>query len=611
MMERAILEYVANSVWQVPMLAGMAWLAIRLGKPEVQMQHRVWIATLALSVVLPLIGHGVFPIRSWVEICAGHSHRSLTGETRRQAQSGLSGAEVMRLRERVPPVSRNGIANHGPSVPVFAMRLSQSAADWVLAIYFAIILLRLVQLAFARRTAGKLARRATGSTMSPVAQAILERCCSKLRVREPRVLMSDEIRTPMTVGVMRPALLLPQAFLGSTEREMSAILCHELAHVRRRDYLANWVCQLGSLPIAYHPAAYGMQLEIRRTRELVCDAMAAQAMDSSVDYARCLVTLAQRVRDGERLPQSIQAAGLFDHDVFEERIMRLLERKNAMSVRAKAVRMMGGIAVTAAVTIAAAVFHVTPVVVRAAQRNATAPRMAVAPQLATPAQIATPAQVAASADVAMMVQATDPAPASAPQMAETQTVHPAPIAPPANPTTRPMPSRPVAPEAARHGTMVRYHEEFDLTAEQRARLKADMAAARAQTQEATKKLQSPEFKKQMADMQAQVAAATKQLQSEEVQRQMKMLNSPEFKKQMADIQAQVFAATSKLESAEVQQQMKVLQSPEFKQQMAEMQRKIEEATRRLESDSLRMHTKELDRANRPDVQSSPKGSGPE
>ncbi|MGC1783122.1 MAG: M56 family metallopeptidase [Acidobacteriaceae bacterium] len=482
-MERAILEYVANSMWQVPMLAGMAWLAIRLGKPEVQMQHRVWIATLALSVVLPLIGHGVFPIRSWVEICAGHSHRSLTGETRRQAQSGLSGAEVIRLRERIPPVSRNGIANHGPSVPVFPMRLSQSAADWVLAIYFSIILLRLVQLAFARWTAGKLTWRATESTMSPVARAILEHCCAKLRVREPRVLMSDEIRTPMTVGMMRPALLLPQAFLGSTEREMSAILCHELAHVRRRDYLANWVCQLGSLPIAYHLATYGMQLEIRRTRELVCDAMAAQA--------------------------------------------------------------------------------------------------------------------------------TDPAPASAPQMAETQTVHPAPIAPPANPTTRPMPSRPVAPEAARHGTMVRYHEEFDLTAEQRARLKADMAAARAQMQEATKKLQSPEFKKQMADMQAQVAAATKQLQSEEVQRQMKMLNSPEFKKQMADIQAQVFAATSKLESAEVQQQMKVLQSPEFKQQMAEMQRKIEEATRRLESDSLRMHTKELDRANRPNVQSSPKGSGPE
>ena len=669
-----MLEYVANSVWQVPMLAVVAWLAIRLGKPDAQMQHRVWVMTLALSVVLPLVGRGVFPIQSRM-----HSHPGLNRETRRQAEGGPSGTQAIRVPEHVSPVLRDGIAkNEQPALP-FAVRLSPRAADCLLGIYCVIILLRLMQLAFARRTAGSLARRSIETTFSPSEQGLLERCCARLRVREPRVLVSVVIRTPMTVGVMRPTLLLPKAFFASTEREMIAILCHELAHVRCRDYLANWVCQLGSLPIGYHPATYGIQRQIRRTRELVCDAMAAETMDSSIEYARCLVTLAQRMRDAEGLPQSVQAAGLFDHDVFEERIMRLLEKKNTINVRAKAVRVMAGIAVMAAVTTAAAVFHVTPVVVRAAQRSGAPARFAMpvetanAMHVATPVEVALAMQTAAPVPMAVAEQAAPPAPSPIPQAPQAPPVHLAPVTPPASPTALPVPSEPIPPEAARQPTAVRQREGFDLTPEQRARIEAQMAAAHAQMREATKQMQSPEFKQRMADMQAQVAAATKQLQSAEVQRQMKMLQSPEFKKQMADMQAQmkdlngavmqwrmemvnslefkkqmadmqaqVAAATKQLQSEEVQRQMKMLNSPEFnkemadmqaqmkdlnsavmqwrmemlnspefKKQMADMQRSIEEATRKYESDSKRMHTKELDRANRPNVQSNPKGSGPE
>lgn len=60
---------------------------------------------------------------------------------------------------------------------------------------------------------------------------------------------------------------------------------------RRRDYLMSLICQVSALPVAWHPVVYGLHQRIRRTREMVCDAMAAREMRSETTYARCLITL--------------------------------------------------------------------------------------------------------------------------------------------------------------------------------------------------------------------------------------------------------------------------------------------------------------------------------
>ncbi len=364
MTEQSVVEYVVNSIWQLPLLAAMAWLLMWIGKPAAKTQHRIWLMTLALSILLPLLRQGVFPTRNWMENYAKRSHPGLRSET--------WGTPILVAGTSVGPTLRDGTAKDGTPAPVSTLRLSQSAVNWLLALYLIVVMGRFVQLAFAWRGARRLVRLALEKKLSPAQRAILEDCCVKLRAREPRMLISAEIASPMTIGVMRPAVLLPERFADNTESEMAAMLCHELAHVRCRDTLANWVCQLGSLPIAYHPATYALHRRIRRSRELVCDAMAAAAMDSATGYAQCLVTLAQRMLEGDRRAQQAQAAGLFDHDVLEERIMRLLERKNSMSTRARILRAGCAMALTAAVITTAAVFHVTPTVVNAAEANTSA-----------------------------------------------------------------------------------------------------------------------------------------------------------------------------------------------------------------------------------------------
>ena len=58
MMERALIEYAINALWQVPLLAGSAWLLLRIVRPAPLTQHRIWLAVLGLALLLPLHGMG-------------------------------------------------------------------------------------------------------------------------------------------------------------------------------------------------------------------------------------------------------------------------------------------------------------------------------------------------------------------------------------------------------------------------------------------------------------------------------------------------------------------------------------------------------------------------
>ena len=58
MIEQALIEYMANALWQLPLLASGAWLLLRMVRPRPRMQHRVWLAVLGLAVLLPVHGMG-------------------------------------------------------------------------------------------------------------------------------------------------------------------------------------------------------------------------------------------------------------------------------------------------------------------------------------------------------------------------------------------------------------------------------------------------------------------------------------------------------------------------------------------------------------------------
>ncbi|MCA9450714.1 MAG: M56 family metallopeptidase, partial [Candidatus Omnitrophica bacterium] len=111
--------------------------------------------------------------------------------------------------------------------------------------------------------------------------------------REVRLRVTDRVDIPSVVGVLWPAVLLPTSLLsGLPPDQVRAILAHELAHIRRWDYLVN-LAQMGVEAILFfNPAVWWVSRQVRVEREVCCDFMAARALGSGLDYARALANLA-------------------------------------------------------------------------------------------------------------------------------------------------------------------------------------------------------------------------------------------------------------------------------------------------------------------------------
>lgn len=108
-------------------------------------------------------------------------------------------------------------------------------------------------------------------------------------VRRTTVLLSDRVHVPSVVGWLRPVILLPASCLsGLTVDELEMILLHELAHVRRRDYLVN-LLQVGvETLLFYHPAVWWVSRQIRIEREVCCDDAAIAVRGDARAYAMAL-----------------------------------------------------------------------------------------------------------------------------------------------------------------------------------------------------------------------------------------------------------------------------------------------------------------------------------
>lgn len=110
--------------------------------------------------------------------------------------------------------------------------------------------------------------------------------------RHVDVLISSLADAPGMIGWLRPILLVPAATVsGLTPQQLELILAHELAHIRRHDYLVNIGQMIVETLLFYHPAIWWASRQIRRERELACDDLAVESMGDALSYARALTAL--------------------------------------------------------------------------------------------------------------------------------------------------------------------------------------------------------------------------------------------------------------------------------------------------------------------------------
>ena len=115
-MERALAEYIVNALWQVPFLAGGAWLLVRALRPAPLIQHRLWLAVLGVAVVLPVFG--------------------MAGESAKQPQHTTALSQQSASREALP----GNEMQFGQSYPqAHTIRLTATVTHWLVRLYIATV----------------------------------------------------------------------------------------------------------------------------------------------------------------------------------------------------------------------------------------------------------------------------------------------------------------------------------------------------------------------------------------------------------------------------------------------------------------------------------------
>jgi len=129
-----------------------------------------------------------------------------------------------------------------------------------------------------------------------------------LGVKVQFLLSSAEV-VPLAAGVRKPFVLLPACASGWSPERLRVVLLHEMAHIRRRDSLAQALAELTRCLYWFHPLVWLAVQRLRVEREHACDDLVLRAGTGASDYASHLLGLARSLQPAELSPAAVSMAG--------------------------------------------------------------------------------------------------------------------------------------------------------------------------------------------------------------------------------------------------------------------------------------------------------------
>ena len=308
-----LLLYIVNSLWQVPLILVGALLAARVMRPAgAAAEHRVWVTALVLEGALPAVS--LLPWEQMHLAWLFHAHAATLADG-------------------------NVAVEMGAGTAFAALRLPPRIAAVLMIVYLAVTAYCVMR--FAWRCVRLSRMRSTADPVVKGSEAELAWERSKLRFDAGHVVLacSTEVFSPVTMGIMAKRVLLPAGLVSRlTQSDLDTAIAHELAHIRRNDFLKNLLYEMVSLSVSYHPGVWLARQRVMETREMICDEMAAEDAGNHA-YAESLLRLASLLlgRNPVRVPHAI---GIFDSNTLERRLMKLTEEKKTVG-RARRVALAG------------------------------------------------------------------------------------------------------------------------------------------------------------------------------------------------------------------------------------------------------------------------------
>jgi bla regulator protein BlaR1 len=161
----------------------------------------------------------------------------------------------------------------------------------------------------------------------------------------PQILISIKNDVPMAIGWIKPIVLIPVAMLsGLTPAQLDMLILHELAHIRRHDYLVNFIQTLVEILLFFHPGVRWVSKQMRNEREYCSDDIAVQHCGNPVAYAHTLADTASICNSHRHhsIPAMAMAASGGD---LKQRVLRLIDHDQHCSTTNSSGKWLASVAI--------------------------------------------------------------------------------------------------------------------------------------------------------------------------------------------------------------------------------------------------------------------------
>jgi beta-lactamase regulating signal transducer with metallopeptidase domain len=157
-----------------------------------------------------------------------------------------------------------------------------------------------------------------------------------------QVKVSRIVSLPMIMGVLKPVILIPASLVSVfSQEQLETILAHELAHLKRHDFLLNGLQSVLDVIYFFHPAMWLLSAQIRKERENCCDDLALEVSGSKLLLAKTLVQLQETIYT----PKLAMAFGKKSYSLLE-RVQRIVGIGSPRNFNKESIWIVAGLFVT-------------------------------------------------------------------------------------------------------------------------------------------------------------------------------------------------------------------------------------------------------------------------
>lgn len=288
-----------HSLWQDALIV-LALAAILKLLSRAKPQSRYFIACVALTamIILPVVTTYVLHNRRAEpsDIVVDADSAAVMSIDSSSANIRGTGNERIAVAQKIDWINRTITETWNTSERV------EEFLPWLILAWLAGVVIYAVKLSGGLFCVANL-RKLPANAPDPELGELVNELTSRLAIkRKIKICESALINIPMTIGWIYPLILIPpSSLLGLTPFQLQAIITHELIHIKRCDFLINFLQSVAETMLFYHPAVIWTSRKIREEREYICDDLTVALCEDSTGYARALTKVARFQRQAGQL----------------------------------------------------------------------------------------------------------------------------------------------------------------------------------------------------------------------------------------------------------------------------------------------------------------------